>query len=61
MRNVRHVFEIATAVLKFKMTVKFHSQMITNFVCTLTVQNTQGCTSAVFEGHQISFLVYPED
>jgi len=34
MQNVRHVFEIATAILKFKMTVKFHSQMITNFLST---------------------------
>ena len=32
MQNVRLVFEIAIAILRFKMTVKFHSQMITNFV-----------------------------
>jgi len=48
MQNVRHVFEIATGILKFKMTVKFHSQLITNFVLTLILQNTQCCTSAVF-------------
>ena len=61
MQNVRHVFEIAAAILKLKMTVKFNSQLITNFVRTLTVQNTQGCTSAAFKAHQISFLVYSED
>ena len=42
MQNVRHVYQIAIDILKFKMTVKFHSQMITNFVWTLTVENTQG-------------------
>jgi mannitol/fructose-specific phosphotransferase system IIA component len=59
--NVRHVFEIGIAILKFKMPVKFHSQTITNFVRTLIVQNTQGCTSALFKDRPISFLVYPED
>jgi len=61
MQNVSHVFEIAIAILKYKMTVKFHSQMITNFVWTLTVQNMQGCKSALSKDHPISFLVYPED
>ena len=61
MQNVRHVFEIAIAILKLKITVKFHSQTITNFVLTPIVQNTQGCTSALFKDRPISFLVYPED
>jgi len=61
MQNIRHVFEIAIAILKFKITVKFHSKIITNFVLTLILQNMQGWTSALFAIHQISFLVYPED
>jgi hypothetical protein len=61
MQNVRHVFEIAIAILKFKMTVKFHSKIITNFVLTLNLQNTQGWTSALFTARQIGFLIYPED
>ena len=60
MQNITHVFEIAIAILKLKITVKFHSQTITNFVWTLIVWNTQGCTSALFKDHPISFLVYSE-
>jgi hypothetical protein len=60
MQNVRHVFEIVIAILKFKMTVKFDSQMIPNSVLTLILQNTQGCTWDHFKAHQISFLFYPE-
>jgi len=54
------MFEIAIAILKFKIIVKFHSKIITNFVLTLILQNMQGWKSAVFTVRQISFLVYPE-
>jgi hypothetical protein len=61
MQNFRHVFEIPIAILKFKIRVKFHSKITTNFVSTLILQNMQGRTSAVFKARQIGFLVYPED
>jgi hypothetical protein len=61
MQNVRHVFEIVIAILKFKITAKFHSKIITNSVLTLILQNMQSCTPALFTAHQIGFLVYPED
>lgn len=60
MQNVRHVFEIATAILKFKITVTFNSKIITNFALTLILQNMQTWTSVLFTVRQISFLVYPE-
>ena len=61
MQNVRRVFEIPIAFLKFKITVKFHSKIITNFVSTINLQNIQGCISALFTARQIDLLVYPED
>jgi hypothetical protein len=60
MQNVRHVFEIVITILKFKITIKFHSKIITNFVLTLILQNMRGWTLALFTARQIGFLVYPE-
>lgn len=60
MQNVRHMFETVIAILKSKITVKFHSKIITNFVLTLILQNVRGWTLALFTARQIGFLVYPE-
>jgi hypothetical protein len=43
------------AISEYKITVRFHSQMITNFVVTLVLLNMQSSPWAHFKTHEVSF------